>query len=107
MSVFLGSIRNYCVLHIAADETKVFQTKERAPLLLCIEAYRPEELSLVREEKRKLKVAKKQKPKNHYLKSTNDLISPEYDNYRSYSWNSSSQTITTNSMAAARKNSQS
>ena len=24
------------------DEAKVFQTKERAPLLLCIEAFRPE-----------------------------------------------------------------
>ena len=29
-----------------ASEAKVFQTKERAPLLLCIEAFRPEEFSM-------------------------------------------------------------
>jgi len=37
-----STIRNYTVLHIVIDEAKVFQTKERAPLLLCIEAFRPE-----------------------------------------------------------------
>lgn len=37
-------MRNYAVLHIAVEEAKVFQTKERAPLLLCIEVYRPDEL---------------------------------------------------------------
>jgi hypothetical protein len=39
-------MRNYAILHISVDEAKVFQTKERAPLLLCLEAYRPEELQL-------------------------------------------------------------
>jgi len=39
------SVRNYAVLHIAALESKVFQTKSRAPVLLCIEVYRPDELS--------------------------------------------------------------
>lgn len=32
------------MLHIVTDEAKVFVTKERAPILLCIEVYRPEEL---------------------------------------------------------------
>lgn len=44
--ITIESIRNYAVLHIVTDEAKVFQTKERAPILLCIEAYRPEELIL-------------------------------------------------------------
>lgn len=46
-----SSMRNYAVLHIVASETKVFQTKERAPLLLCIEAFRPEELQLCKKSK--------------------------------------------------------
>jgi len=47
-------MRNYAVLHIAADEARIFVTKERAPLMLCLECYRPEELQLLgnREEKR-------------------------------------------------------
>lgn len=40
-------MRNYAVLHIAADEARIFVTKERAPLMLCIECYRPEELQLL------------------------------------------------------------
>jgi len=40
-------MRNYAVLHIAADEARIFVTKERAPLMLCIECYRPEELVLL------------------------------------------------------------
>ena len=47
----LGSIRNYAILHIVTGEAKVFQTKERAPLLLCFEAYRPEELVLMNPER--------------------------------------------------------
>lgn len=39
-------MRNYAVLHIAADESRIFKTKERAPVMLCIEVYRPVELSL-------------------------------------------------------------
>jgi phosphatidylinositol 4-kinase len=41
------SIRNYAILHIVADESRVFQTKERAPVLLHFEAFRPEELLFV------------------------------------------------------------
>ena len=40
------SMRNYAVLHIVAEETKIFKTKERCPLLLCIEVYRPTEIAL-------------------------------------------------------------
>jgi len=39
-------MRNYAVLNIVAEEAVVFKTKERAPLLLCIEAYRPIEITL-------------------------------------------------------------
>ena len=39
-------MRNYAVLHIVAEETRIFKTKERCPLLLCIEVYRPTEISL-------------------------------------------------------------
>lgn len=39
-------MRNYAILNIAVDEVKVFQTKERAPLLLCIEVYRPLEVTI-------------------------------------------------------------
>ncbi len=39
-------MRNFAILHIVADESKIFQTKERAPVLLHFEAFRPEELML-------------------------------------------------------------
>ena len=39
-------MRNYAVLHIIAEESRIFKTKERCPLLLCIEVYRPTEISL-------------------------------------------------------------
>ena len=37
------SMRNYGVLHIKVTEAKVFVTKERAPFLICVEVFRPEE----------------------------------------------------------------
>lgn len=40
-----SSLRNHAVLHIPANECHVFQTKERAPFLICIELYRPDELA--------------------------------------------------------------
>ena len=40
------SMRNYAVLHIIAEESRIFKTKERCPLLLCIEVYRPTEIAL-------------------------------------------------------------
>ena len=40
------SMRNYAVLNICVEEAKIFQTKERAPLLLCIQVYRPIEMTL-------------------------------------------------------------
>ena len=51
---FVGnSTRNYCVLNISPDEARVFQTKERAPVLICVEVFRPDEMALVLKEKRK------------------------------------------------------
>jgi len=41
-----GSIRNYSILSIRTEEARVFKTKERAPLLLVFEAYRPSEIFL-------------------------------------------------------------
>lgn len=46
-----SSTRNYCVLNILAEEAKVFQTKERAPIMLTIEVFRPDEMALVLKEK--------------------------------------------------------
>ena len=39
-------MRNFAVLHIVAEESRIFKTKERCPLLLCFEVYRPTEISL-------------------------------------------------------------
>ena len=39
------SMRNYAVLNIASLESRIFQTKARSPVLLCIEVYRPDELT--------------------------------------------------------------
>ena len=39
-------MRNFAVLHIVAEESRIFKTKERCPLLLCIEVYRPTEIAL-------------------------------------------------------------
>ena len=33
-------------MHIVAEESRIFKTKERCPLLLCIEVYRPTEIAL-------------------------------------------------------------
>lgn len=40
------SMRNYAVLNIVAEEAVVFKTKERAPLLLSFEVYRPTEITI-------------------------------------------------------------
>lgn len=80
-----SSMRNYAVLHIVVKEAKVFQTKERAPLLLCIEVYRPDELYLVKDEQQRMK-----KQSNNYLRSPDDLLaSGDYENIRANSWHSS------------------
>ena len=39
-------MRNYAVLNIVADEARIFKTKERAPVLLTLEVFRPIELTL-------------------------------------------------------------
>ena len=38
------SMRNYAVLSVVAEDAIVFKTKERAPLLLTFEVYRPTEM---------------------------------------------------------------
>jgi phosphatidylinositol 4-kinase len=43
---FQESLRNYAVLHIPPEEVAVFQTKTRAPYMITIEIYRPEEMSI-------------------------------------------------------------
>jgi hypothetical protein len=40
------SMRNYTVLQIRADEARIFKTKERAPILLHFECFRPSEIFL-------------------------------------------------------------
>ena len=39
-----NSWRNYAVLNICENESKLFITKTRAPYLICMEIYRPEEV---------------------------------------------------------------
>lgn len=41
-----SSMRNYAILNICVDEAIVFKTKERAPILLTFEAFRPAEMSI-------------------------------------------------------------
>eukprot|EP00347_Sterkiella_histriomuscorum_P016779 403351884 len=81
-----NSIRNYAILHIVTDEAKVFQTKERAPLLLCLEAYRPEEL-LLASPQRPLNF--KQSPGKKLKSLIFNKDKKVYENYRSSSWDSS------------------
>jgi len=45
------SIRNYVVLHISTGECRVFQTKNRAPYMICVEMYRPDELEIYKKKK--------------------------------------------------------
>lgn len=36
-------MRNYTVLKIAVDESRIFVTKTKAPYMICLEVYRPAE----------------------------------------------------------------
>lgn len=38
--------RNYMILKIAEQESRLFITAEKAPFLICIEAFQPQELQL-------------------------------------------------------------
>jgi len=82
----LDSMRNYAILHIVADEAKIFQTKERAPVLLHFEAFRPEELMLEVGPERTLSQAITDNKKSKGQKSKKQaqaLDLERYDNYRS------------------------
>ena len=62
---FVGnSTRNNCVLHIPPEEARVFQTKERAPILLCIEVFRPDEMSVIINQQNKQKQLQNKIKKN-------------------------------------------
>jgi phosphatidylinositol 4-kinase len=39
----IDSIRNFVVLNIVFNESRVFSTKQRAPFYICLEIFRPEE----------------------------------------------------------------
>ena len=41
-----NSIKNYALLHIPPNETRIFQTKERTNLMLSVELFRPDEIDL-------------------------------------------------------------
>jgi hypothetical protein len=41
-------MRSYAVLSIVVEEARIFKTKERAPVLLTLEVFRPVELVLQR-----------------------------------------------------------
>lgn len=43
--------RNYAVLNICEEESKLFFTKTRAPYLICLEIYRPEEILVTAQNK--------------------------------------------------------
>lgn len=42
-----ASMRNYAILHIKVIESKIFETKSRAPYLICVEVFRPEEADFI------------------------------------------------------------
>lgn len=64
----------------------MFQTKERAPVLLHFEAFRPEELMLAKPEHPLSLKQDTKRSKGGAFKSTTDF---EYENHRSASWDSS------------------
>ena len=43
--------RNYAILNICEKESKLFFTKTRAPYLICLEIYRPEEILVTAQNK--------------------------------------------------------
>ena len=61
------SMRNYAVLNIVVDEARIFQTKERAPILMCFEVYRPIEMTI-------------DEPTELYNHENFELIAPEESN---------------------------
>mmetsp|Transcript_11423 Transcript_11423/g.19297 ORF Transcript_11423/g.19297 Transcript_11423/m.19297 type:complete len:265 (-) Transcript_11423:1505-2299(-) len=100
-----NSTRNFCVLHIPPEEARVFQTKERAPIMLAIEVYRPDEMLLILKQNRNKKLLRDlgtmkpisqkqlnslrgQYPDNPYLKldyqSSNDSEEELKDDARSF-----------------------
>ena len=77
-------MRNYAVLHIVAEETRIFKTKERCPLLLCIEVYRPTEIAL--EKIPDIVTLKKQIEESHHVKNTrtNSALHSEFESAKDF-----------------------
>ena len=79
------SIRNYAVLHIPPEECAVFQTKSRAPYMITIEMYRPDEMATAytpSPHKREVKTTinrKKRKESHDLSESEEHLIMDQTD----------------------------
>jgi hypothetical protein len=39
-----NSVRNYAVLHLPPNESRIFQTKERTNFMVSVELFRPDEI---------------------------------------------------------------
>ena len=59
--------RNYCVLNIAESESRLFLTKTKAPYLVCIEVYRPEEILITSQNRYQSLLAKTEQGKSGQL----------------------------------------
>ena len=68
------SMRNYAVLNIVVEEAKIFQTKERAPILMCFEVYRPIEMTM-------------DEPTELYNHENFELLAPEESNVFDFDMN--------------------
>lgn len=75
---FVGnSTRNNCVLHIPPEEARVFQTKERAPIMLCIEVFRPDEMSIVINQQKNQKLINKLRRSRRGTGRANSMVDEE------------------------------
>lgn len=50
------SLRNYAVLNIVTSESRLFLTKTRAPFMICLELFRPDEIMTAAKEKEEKKI---------------------------------------------------
>ena len=57
------------MLNICVEETKLFITNQRAPYMICLEVYRPEEALLVLQKKTQV-------PTNHIEPERASLLTP-------------------------------
>lgn len=76
-----NSTRNYCVLHIPPEEARVFITKERTPIMISIEVFRPDEMALVLKQKHNRFLLKNIGKKDEFVEIQHDnpYFKPEED----------------------------